>query len=94
MYSISILLGAPVVFSQPHFLDADPAIINSIDGVHPNREEHSTVIDLEPVSTHMHVNMLAHTQIHAYTDNTCPVQTRTKPHFLGADSSVVCKSQF
>ena len=39
-----------MVFSQPHFLDADPAVINAVTGVHPNREEHSTIIDVEPVS--------------------------------------------
>lgn len=40
--------GAPVVFSQPHFLDADPSVINAVTGVHPNHEEHSTIIDVEP----------------------------------------------
>lgn len=40
--------GAPVVFSQPHFLDADESVIHAVDGVHPDHAEHSTVIDLEP----------------------------------------------
>ena len=52
MWCMSLLfaIGSPVVFSQPHFLDADPSIIHSVDGVNPNREEHSTLIDVEPVS--------------------------------------------
>lgn len=40
--------GAPVVFSQPHFLDADPPVINAVNGVHPDHDRHSTVIDVEP----------------------------------------------
>ncbi|XP_052792944.1 lysosome membrane protein 2-like [Mya arenaria] len=40
--------GAPLVFSQPHFLNADKAVINGVYGMHPNIEEHGTFIDIEP----------------------------------------------
>ncbi|XP_060576218.1 lysosome membrane protein 2-like isoform X1 [Ruditapes philippinarum] len=40
--------GAPLIFSQPHFLNADPAIIHGVNGMHPNLEEHGTFIDVEP----------------------------------------------
>ncbi|ESO89463.1 hypothetical protein LOTGIDRAFT_165058 [Lottia gigantea] len=42
--------SAPIVLSQPHFLAADPSIINSVYGLHPNTEEHQTIIDLEPIT--------------------------------------------
>lgn len=41
--------GAPVVFSLPHFLDSDPDIQHRVIGMNPNREEHQSVIDIEPV---------------------------------------------
>ncbi|XP_045204924.1 lysosome membrane protein 2-like [Mercenaria mercenaria] len=40
--------GAPLIFSQPHFLNADPSIIHGVNGMHPNLEEHGTFIDIEP----------------------------------------------
>lgn len=35
--------------SFPHFYQADPKYINAIDGLSPNKEEHETYLDLEPV---------------------------------------------
>ena len=61
--SFLFAIGSPVVFSQPHFLDADPSIIHSVDGVNPNREEHSTLIDVEPVSYTMLSGELVHLNI-------------------------------
>lgn len=40
--------SAPLVYSQPHFLNADPKVINAVDGVFPNAADHDTVIDIEP----------------------------------------------
>ncbi|KAJ8298098.1 hypothetical protein KUTeg_024629, partial [Tegillarca granosa] len=40
--------GAPVILSQPHFLAANQSVIDSIIGLHPNKEEHQTVIHVEP----------------------------------------------
>ena len=40
-----------MVMSQPHFYQGAPEYINAIDGMHPNAEEHSTNLDLEPVSS-------------------------------------------
>uniref|UniRef100_A0A668UJH0 Scavenger receptor class B, member 2a n=1 Tax=Oreochromis aureus TaxID=47969 RepID=A0A668UJH0_OREAU len=42
--------GAPIVVSFPHFYQADPAYINAIDGLNPNKEEHETYLDLQPMT--------------------------------------------
>lgn len=42
--------GAPIVVSFPHFYQADPAYINAIDGLNPNKEEHETYLDLQPTT--------------------------------------------
>ncbi|MEQ2160911.1 hypothetical protein GOODEAATRI_004354 [Goodea atripinnis] len=43
--------GAPIVVSFPHFYQADPAYINAVDGLNPNKEEHETYLDLQPTAT-------------------------------------------
>lgn len=42
--------GAPIVVSFPHFYQADQQYIDAIDGMNPNKEEHETYLDLNPVS--------------------------------------------
>ncbi|CAI5695982.1 unnamed protein product [Oreochromis niloticus] len=42
--------GAPIVVSFPHFYQADRAYINAIDGLNPNKEEHETYFDLQPMT--------------------------------------------
>ena len=44
-----MLTGAPLVFSQPHFLNADPVVLHGVDGMHPDAKLHGTFIDIEPV---------------------------------------------
>lgn len=41
--------GAPIVVSFPHFYQADPKYINAVEGLNPNKEEHETYLDLQPV---------------------------------------------
>ena len=38
----------PAIFSFPHFLNADKSVQNSVLGLSPNKEEHQTIIDMEP----------------------------------------------
>lgn len=45
--------GAPVIMSMPHFLGCDQDTIDTIVGLQPNREDHQSYIDIEPVSTVM-----------------------------------------
>ncbi|XP_005096207.1 lysosome membrane protein 2 [Aplysia californica] len=42
--------GAPVVMSMPHFLGCDPQTINAVEGLSPNEEEHSSFLDIEPLT--------------------------------------------
>ncbi|CAI9722449.1 membrane 2-like [Octopus vulgaris] len=41
---------APIVLSQPHFYQADPAVINNVTGLKPDPEKHSTQLDIEPTT--------------------------------------------
>ena len=47
-----------MIFSLPHFLDGDPNILHRVIGLKPNREEHQSVIDIEPVSAEDSVEMV------------------------------------
>ncbi|XP_047608210.1 platelet glycoprotein 4-like isoform X2 [Phacochoerus africanus] len=42
--------GKPVYISLPHFLHASPEIAETIEGLNPNQEEHSTYLDVEPIT--------------------------------------------
>ncbi|CAL1540142.1 unnamed protein product [Lymnaea stagnalis] len=42
--------GAPVIMSMPHFLGCDPETVNAIRGLRPNRDEHQSYIDIEPMT--------------------------------------------
>lgn len=41
--------GAPVYISNPHFYDADPALLDSVEGLKPEREKHETYFKIQPV---------------------------------------------
>lgn len=45
--------GKPVYISLPHFLHASPDIAEPFEGLNPNEDEHSTYLDVEPVSKHI-----------------------------------------
>ncbi|XP_072922686.1 platelet glycoprotein 4 isoform X2 [Hemitrygon akajei] len=42
--------GKPIYISLPHFLYASDELVNSIGGMRPNKEEHETLLDVEPVT--------------------------------------------
>uniref|UniRef100_A0A667GV09 Platelet glycoprotein 4 n=1 Tax=Lynx canadensis TaxID=61383 RepID=A0A667GV09_LYNCA len=42
--------GKPVYISLPHFLHASPDIAEPIEGLNPNEDEHSTYLDVEPIT--------------------------------------------
>lgn len=49
---MSTTAGAPIIMSFPHFYQADEKFISAIKGMHPNKEEHESFVDINPVSTH------------------------------------------
>jgi len=42
--------GVPIIMSTPHYLDADPDLVEAIDGINPIREDHVTYINIEPMT--------------------------------------------
>ena len=40
----------PVYGSKPHFLDGDPLLLESVQGLQPVREKHDIVLDVEPIT--------------------------------------------
>lgn len=41
--------GAPVYLSNPHFFQADPELLDTVEGLTPNAEEHQTYFKIQPV---------------------------------------------
>uniref|UniRef100_H0VMP9 Scavenger receptor class B member 2 n=2 Tax=Cavia porcellus TaxID=10141 RepID=H0VMP9_CAVPO len=42
--------GAPIIMSFPHFYQADEKFISAIRGLHPNKEDHETFVDINPLT--------------------------------------------
>ncbi|TST22530.1 Platelet glycoprotein 4 [Bagarius yarrelli] len=42
--------GAPVLISLPHFLHGSKELLELVHGLNPNPEEHSTYLDVEPIT--------------------------------------------
>lgn len=36
--------------SHPHFYNADPSLVNAVEGLHPSKEQHGLFLDVHPVS--------------------------------------------
>ncbi|KAJ2947227.1 hypothetical protein O0L34_g16937 [Tuta absoluta] len=60
----SCYYGFPIALSKPHFMDTDPEQGKHFEGMHPDREKHSSHLDLEPtigvplaLSTKIQVNL-------------------------------------
>lgn len=47
---VCLLSGAPIIMSSPHFYQADDKFVQDVFGMNPNKEEHETLIDVNPVS--------------------------------------------
>ncbi|XP_069482419.1 lysosome membrane protein 2 isoform X2 [Ambystoma mexicanum] len=41
---------APIILSPPHFYQADKKFVTDIDGMHPNKEDHETFLDINPLT--------------------------------------------
>lgn len=42
--------GAPLIVSKPEYLSTDPDLSQGIEGFAPNKEDHDSVVEVEPVS--------------------------------------------
>lgn len=40
---------APMFISHPHFYNADPSLVNAVEGLHPSKEHHALFLDVHPV---------------------------------------------
>lgn len=45
-----LLLDIPAAVSLPHFLDADPSLLEDIEGLKPDREKHESFAILQQVN--------------------------------------------
>ncbi|XP_068608709.1 scavenger receptor class B member 1 [Brachionichthys hirsutus] len=57
--------NSPVFISQPHFFNADPALLDSVHGLHPNEDEHGLFIDIHP-QTGVPLNVSVRLQLNLY----------------------------
>ncbi|XP_062992053.1 lysosome membrane protein 2 isoform X2 [Elgaria multicarinata webbii] len=42
--------GAPIFLSPPHFYQSDEKYVKAIDGMHPNKKDHETFLDINPLT--------------------------------------------
>ncbi|XP_041815777.1 lysosome membrane protein 2c [Chelmon rostratus] len=42
--------GAPIIMSSPHFYQADEKFVQDVFGMRPDKEQHQTVIDINPLT--------------------------------------------
>uniref|UniRef100_A0A8C3V6C6 Scavenger receptor class B member 1 n=1 Tax=Catharus ustulatus TaxID=91951 RepID=A0A8C3V6C6_CATUS len=43
-------LNAPLFISHPHFYNADPSLVNAVEGLHPSKEQHGLFLDVHPMT--------------------------------------------
>uniref|UniRef100_A0A8C1GYK9 Scavenger receptor class B member 1 n=1 Tax=Cyprinus carpio TaxID=7962 RepID=A0A8C1GYK9_CYPCA len=41
--------NSPVFISHPHFFEADPVLLDTVNGLRPNEDEHGLFIDIHPI---------------------------------------------
>jgi len=72
--------GFPIGVSYPHFYQADPALIEAVDGSYPEKEKHESYFYIEPVSS---TTLLLYTQFSANFKEDAWTQTKIlKVHAL------------
>ncbi|NXX92660.1 SCRB1 protein, partial [Centropus bengalensis] len=46
----SCRLNAPMFISHPHFYNADPVLVDAVEGLKPSKDQHALFLDVHPVS--------------------------------------------
>ncbi|NWH71164.1 SCRB1 protein, partial [Piaya cayana] len=46
----SCRLNAPMFISHPHFYNADPVLVNAVEGLNPSEEQHALFLDVHPMT--------------------------------------------
>ncbi|XP_063171484.1 scavenger receptor class B member 1 isoform X2 [Candoia aspera] len=59
--------NAPIFISQPHFLNADPSLLDAVDGLHPSEKEHELFVDIHPL-TGIPLNCSVRIQLNLFTE--------------------------
>uniref|UniRef100_A0A3Q4B5W6 Scavenger receptor class B member 1 n=1 Tax=Mola mola TaxID=94237 RepID=A0A3Q4B5W6_MOLML len=57
--------NSPAFISHPHFFNADPVLLDYVQGLHPNEEEHGLFIDIHP-QTGVPLNVSIRLQLNLY----------------------------
>ena len=76
------LKEVPVFGSKPHFLDGDELLLESVEGLKPDRVKHDTVIDVEP-NTGANINFARQLQINVQVSKTAMHETSEIVGFNG-----------
>jgi len=53
----------PLMWSEPHFYNADPQYKNAVRGLTPNKTLHESVVVVEPVSVTKQFAIICHTRL-------------------------------
>nr|XP_013804628.1 PREDICTED: scavenger receptor class B member 1 [Apteryx mantelli mantelli] len=79
----SCRFNAPLFLSHPHFYNADPFLVNAVDGLHPNKEQHALFLDVHPM-TGIPMNCSIKFQLNLYIKEVAGIKQtgKTKPVVL------------
>jgi len=66
--------GFPIGVSYPHFYQADPALVEAVEGSYPEKEKHESHFYIEPVSSK---TLLLYTEFSANFEKKVPGQKKT-----------------
>ncbi|NXW40399.1 SCRB1 protein, partial [Nyctiprogne leucopyga] len=46
----SCRMNAPMFLSHPHFYNADPSLVDAVEGLHPSKDQHALFLDVHPMT--------------------------------------------
>uniref|UniRef100_A0A3B5LFK3 Uncharacterized protein n=1 Tax=Xiphophorus couchianus TaxID=32473 RepID=A0A3B5LFK3_9TELE len=78
--------GAPIIMSSPHFYQADEKFVQDVFGMRPNKDEHQTAIDINPL-TGIILQAAKRVQINVYVEKILSVTYHSLDSVLIDDAS-------